>query len=465
MPDTSYLPVSVEPRGYTRSSFYRDAHLYFAGTVLADDVEHNLVRFHQKVKDIGPLLFDFSDAEYIDIAALINCIAESRRRIEQKRAPAYYAYPQNKRVRDFLKVWRFAEAFQGATQQPFSMYVLKEDVQFLTEEPTSYSGRGDGINALEFNPDWSGQTNNRRNFFEFITFSGGNQPISPEGPFLSAPRLAGRQWSEPSVLEILSKHLGGDSPKADIARVIIYEAISNSIRHPSASVIQIVSKFERGESSDERHTAKKKPIAGILGADTDNPPSSLRICVWDDGDSIPNTLTKAIEEGLSIQAFRLPTFMSDKIFVELRSPDGKKSTRIIDQSEDLSRANANDEWLLLLASLFPGVSRDTSKIVPAVQPYDEGSSQMAQPFQQFLLSAPGMGLYALTRTVLDQFQGSLFLRSSRHRLLIELAHDAYRTKYQVRYKCKITRYPDFLPAFRGNLLTVQLPVRPVASSQ
>jgi hypothetical protein len=71
----------------------------------------------------------------------------------------------------------------------------------------------------------------------------------------------------------------------------------------------------------------------------------------------------------------------------------------------------------------------------------------------------GMGLYALTKTALDSYQGRIQIRSGQHRLVMEIARDKIRRAKAVRYDCRITRYPDRFPKFKGNLLTIELPIR------
>ncbi|MFS8086091.1 MAG: hypothetical protein ACMG6H_10710, partial [Acidobacteriota bacterium] len=71
----------------------------------------------------------------------------------------------------------------------------------------------------------------------------------------------------------------------------------------------------------------------------------------------------------------------------------------------------------------------------------------------------GMGLYALTRTALDLYQGAITIRTGHLLLTITVAQDRIRKKFAVRYRCAITRYPARLPAFQGNLLVIELPIR------
>jgi hypothetical protein len=148
--------------------------------------------------------------------------------------------------------------------------------------------------------------------------------------------------------------------------------------------------------------------------------------------------------------------MCDKIFVQLREFDmTHKSTYVVDESEELN-ADSATEARALLASLFPGVSRAAVDNVPDVAAFETDREQDNSAVRWE--KTQGMGLYALRRIVIDQFGGNLVIRSGDYRLKMESAHDAYKTQYRVRYKCKITRYPRSYPSFNGNLLVIHLPL-------
>lgn len=439
-----------------RGLFRDSQRLDFQGDVLADDIEDQLSRFYSRGLGERPLLLDFASAEYIEVASLVNCIATIVDRTEHGRITAV-GLPRIKSVRDFMRVWRFAEAVAEATGVAFEEFVPVEERQLLEEPQTTYTGIGGALDLLEFDPDWTPDSAATRNFFEFITLvHPDRQPIAPDTSFAAAPRKLSGRWTAPLIQQVLKRHMGDASPKDDVARVVVYEAVGNAIRHPGARVIQTTSKFDRKGRSQDRRAAGADSERADRSHCSSRPEGHLRICVWDDGASIASTLLPLVKEGCPIRAFALPSYMCERIFVQLRSYDGQtRREEVVDQSEDLAPDSAHEAHMLL-ASLYPGVSRSVAQSVGAVEPFDEQRSSEIEPLKP---SAPGMGLYALVRTVLDQFQGTLLIRSGRYRLLIEVAHDAFRSQHNVRYKCKITQYPDSFPPFRGNLLTIQLPIK------
>ena len=441
----------------TRSQFNKAHIISYSGTVTADDFEDELVKFYTSDADVSqPLLLDFALATYIDIPTLVNITAFTLGR-QDNRQDTYISVPRSKLVRDFLRVWRFPEAFRNATGIQFEDRLVQEDQRFRGEPQDTYRGFGSGIDVLEYNPNWSPSYPRRRNFFEFMTYRPQDTFGSPIQPGAIA-RSEGLHWNGDLINEVLKTNLAGDNSKEDVARVVIYETLSNGVRHPDAKVIQAVSRFER----------------------RDLVPTQLRVSVWDDGQGIISTLKPLIEKGLPIRSVRPPEFpeyMYDRIFVRVRAWGGSyDNEQEVDQGEDPT-PNTPD-YVILLSSLYPGISRSVSVPVRKVDGFDDdaesASSQVKRtgesrneeqeagaPWSESdtLASKAGMGLYALTRAVVDRHTGSLILRTGRYSLQLELSHDTYTHQHHVRYKAKVTLFPDKYPPFKGNLLTVGLPAQ------
>ncbi len=431
--------ATSEPQLLSRTSFLSADRLSLEGSVMTDDFDAALIKFLRNGDASRPALLDMTNVSYVDIAALSNMIATLSQRCDLG-CTTHLAYPAEKSVRDFLATWRFPDALTRATLRPFEEILLPEDCHYMAEDQTTYSGTGDGLSKLEFDADWHPTSLTRRNFFEFLSFADGDSKISPT-QHSSIPREEGRSWARPLVSQILKKHLKGEKSRSDIARVIIYESLSNAVRHPKANLIQVVSRFSRSAKSKDKKT--------------------LRICVWDNGESIIKTLRNALDNEAGIRSFILPQYMGERIRVDISKWGGKSKTYHISQTEEIP-SDATDARLLV-ASLFPGVTSTRLSEVPPVDPFDGLSSTCStgEEVGLKLEKAPGMGLYALMRTALDQFQGSLFIRSGMHNLKIRVAHDAYRVVDSVRYKCKITEYPPEVPTFKGNLLVIKLPLREI----
>ena len=439
-------------RTYFRSDFTKGQTLVFDEQALADDFDNAAAKYYEGNKDLSKLLADFRNVTYLDLAVLINFTALFLRRRENNQE-TFIGISKNKRVRDFIRVWRFPEAFFEATATRFETILVQDDQHYRGEKQDTYTGVGSGIEALEFDSEWTNGSQTKRNFFEFTSF---NLVREQAESFSTIPRGEGSRWNKVLIRQVLTTHLDGDNQSDEVARVVIYESLSNAVRHPNATIIQTVSKFDWHEKPDELTSSRsEKPSVSTTGRSLRG---HLRIYIWDDGESIVDTLLPTVRVGGPLRGVKLPNYMYDSIHLDIRDAANKRMSLLrVSQMED-PPPDASEE-LILLCSLFPGVTRSLRRLVQPVQPFDTVTPDAA-PIE--LADKQGMGLYALTRTALDLYQGSLLIRSGNHRLVMEVAHDSYRVQHNVTYKAKITRYPESFPKFRGNLLGIMLPIRMVA---
>ena len=98
------------------------------------------------------------------------------------------------------------------------------------------------------------------------------------------------------------------------------------------------------------------------------------------------------------------------------------------------------------------------------RPFD-GETARKPPSDADLSDREGMGLYALLRTVVDHFQGSVYLRCGRYFVDIASSYGATSPDRGVRYRCRVTEFPDKPFPFLGNLLTVNLPLLTAADAE
>jgi hypothetical protein len=425
----------------SRSDFLPNEQVRFSRSVTLDRFDESLSEYYLIRPRPKTLFLDFAASSYIDIAVLVNLISVYCRR-KEKRQLTLLGIPRDKRVRDFLRVWRYPQAFSEATGTAFEDALVSEDRGYRGEKQTTYTGLGSGLAALTYDRDSIG-TRRKRNFFEFTSYLlAPRQQSLFRGPIGAIPRLEAERWNNSLIREVLSTHLVAKGGADDVARVAIYESISNAVRHPEAQVIQTTSIFLLKDKL-------KEPGSSV---DRSSKSGNLRIFIWDDGESIVDTLAPLIRGKKPVRAYQFDRFMYDKIYLELLTlAKHKHSTVIADQFDDPAH-DAPDE-LILLSSLYPGVTRTVSEVAKSVDPLDrEAPAELLEWVRQ-----QGMGLYALTRTILDLHQGSLLIRSGSHKLTIELARDKYR-KGGARYRSTITTYPRNFPRFKGNLLVIQIPI-------
>jgi hypothetical protein len=375
----------------------------FSGSVTLDRFDETLAK-HFNARRSQVLLLDFAPARYIDLGVLLNLISLYRRR-KEKHQKTFVGIPRDKRVRDFLRVWRYPQAFAEATGTPFEDLIVEEDRVYRGEKQSTYTGLGSGLAALTYDRDSIG-TPRKKNFFEFTSYElVPTQRSLFSGPVGAIPRLEAERWNNSLIREVLSTHLVAKSATDDVARVAIYESISNAVRHPQAKIIQTTSIF-----------LLKDKNKGVRASGEAVRSGNLRIFIWDDGEAIADTLAPLIRNKKPIRAYQFDRFMYDRILLELVSLGTESHSTIIADQYDDPAQNAPEE-LILLSSLYPGITRTVAETAKSVDPLERNAS----PELVNWMRQQGMGLYALTRTILDLHQGALLIRSGRHKLTIELA--------------------------------------------
>jgi hypothetical protein len=427
----------------SRSDFTAESHIKFPSSVTVDDFDKEIAPFYLKKRTRQPLLLDFAAAKYIDISVLFNLISLFKRRDEKGGLETFIGLSKDKKVRDFLRLWRFPKAFFDATRVQLKDVLVTDDQEYVGEGQSTYNGFGSGLNALIYDRDWV-SSQGKRNFFEFTSYLSSPQQQSLFTHSKNAiPRLESERWNNSLVREVLTTHLFKRKASDDVARVVIYESISNAVRHPKADIIQTTSLFQS---------------ARYLGSPNMRAASAaghLRIFVWDDGQAIVDTLEPLVRNNKAIRAVRLPyPYLYDAIYLQINEFGEESSINSVVQQDVDPPSNASEEEILL-ASLHPGITRTINQRVDEVDPLGGPS----KPESPDWVKQQGMGLYALTKTALDSYQGRIQIRSGQHRLVLEIARDKIRKQNAVRYECRITRYPDRLPKFKGNLLTIELPIR------
>lgn len=420
-----------------RSKFHQTPELLslvFGEVMEPGDLDRQLERSLRSEREPSDILIDLSACKYIEIAELPSMIAlfQSRR---ERRKRTRLRLPRSRETRDFLKVWGFYAALSSSVGQPVEDLVSGADHHLLREGVTSYHPGSTSLNALELRwlPDVN-RPEEKRNFFGFMTHYLQPKQLELSEEKALVPLNEARRWQEPLIKAVLGNHLRVRSGEEDeVARVVIYESLANAVQHPNATIIQVVSRFQKSSIDSE---------AG-----------HFTICVWDDGESMITTLAKAIKKVGRVRSAAFPSPMYEKLSVILKDPSGVKLKPdcVIDQGGEID-LNASEDTFLL-ACLFPGITRRVAEDVPDVVRLGPASAD--GPLNTMF----GMGLYVLTRTVVDRYGGELSFRSGRHFLNLKAAHDSVRVHNNTRYIASITQYSNSLAGFKGNLAIIRIPHR------
>ena len=385
-------------------------------------VESAVERFFEQFAEEPKFLeLDLSACEYIEVPSLIYFIAFIKGRLNRG-LYTYLRIPASESVRDFLRVWEFPRAVRQATGIPFHKFVHEDDMQYFGERQDASEIRYNGW-VLDRQVDRL--LSNR--FFAITTF-----PLNRNTSHARLVVDETKRWEAELVKAVLKKHLKG--PEGYFANRVIFESMTNALRHPSANIIQTVSRF------DIRYDQEHKPTG----------PKYFTMVFWDDGESIIATLRQAIDSGLNVRSADVPELYKNYLVTEETSEGVKGEPQPI-PSNYLPDERTNEE-ILLLAATFPGITRDVvgvNHIPPAQLAEDEKN-----------LSLPGMGLYVLTNCVVDIFGGTIAFRTKEFFMNIKATSNWQRQRGDTsHYHVKIRRFGENTPSFLGNMLTIRLPLR------
>lgn len=377
--------------------------------------EKYLEMFFESNRDPEYLLIDLKKCKYIEVPSLLWLLST----LQYRNLHSYTTQinlPNNKIVRDFLRVWRFPEAVQDITGKSF--------FNFSTEESHKYFGEIKNFYDLTYGGTILQNGMNRLlsdRFFSCTVFHT-SKFISKEQDVLSESDRFNTQL----VTSVLSRQLKG--PVSYVASRIIFESIMNAIRHPSAKHFVIASLADglRGFKSK----SKRK----------------FTITIWDDGKSMIKTIRDALINKKEIRARCDQVLLNYSFQVIYEDSEGKKSEPEIINSSYTPILGDTDERIFF-STILPGITCDVEGTGHQVHP----TLKNDQPF----FSSPGMGLHILQNAVVDVFGGELAFRSDRYFMNIKKS-GIREEKFQ--YKVKIKSFPSTCPKFLGNMLTIRLPM-------
>lgn len=389
--------------------------VYLPNQATIGETEAVLVQyFLENGKYPDSMIVDFSECIFIEVSTMMLLIALFSDRVDRK-LETIIKLPTSKRIRDVMRTWNFPDAISRATGRPFSLLVTKGDLKYFGENPDhshqTYQTKyfDDSISHLVHS-----------NFFSIISFS----PAE-----VSKTRLVteeSKRWEGGLIRSVLAKHLNG--PDGYMASRVVYESMTNAARHPGASLIQVGSKFcKPGEQNGDQK-------------------GHFTISFWDDGRSMIDTLFSAITSG-PVRSKETPQEFYKEHLVVLKDHTGTtKSEFTVFSGQEL---NDNPyEYEVLFAATFPGITSDIEGKEHNVH------EDVVKNNPEF--TSPGMGLYVLLNTAIDIFGGSVAFRTKNY--FMNVKKRTPKSAPNV-FKAKIQYFDEEkFPPFKGNLITVRLPL-------
>jgi hypothetical protein len=349
--------------------------------------------------DDGSLLFDLRKADYVEASVLLLTVAVLAARVRSDRTMTL-RLPEERRLRDFLRVWNFQDVVEAACAVRLRDIVHADDTQYFGEggeplEPRLHSS--------------SGPTTLLRLLEQDGFFACRSYRLGDEAAETTMVRQEWSRWRDASVVDLFRHFLSGDPH--ELSRVIVTELTANAVEHPHARVACVTAAVEEPADADEH--------------------SWLSLAVWDDGDSIIDTLRDAVDDHTIRLARLLPP---DRFRLK---PVGWATERTGLDSDWTPQAGAHPAEFLI-ASLLPGI---TCKL--------PGSSYARRPEERDHVGL-GIGLYAVYRSAIDSFGGVIEVRTGAYRLRV--SRGAGRGRYELELEAYEEPY-----ALLGNLVTVKLP--------
>lgn len=221
---------------------------------------------------------------------------------------------------------------------------------------------------------------------------------------------------------------------------------------PSSKEINDATKLADIESEPKFIVRKNRLVLEALFPDIIDPSSRgyLTIVVWDDGQSIPETIKNVLKAGKSIRSVNIDRLHFDYDVTTEWQDSGEIVVERINTSWVPDIETPSEK--LLLSALFPGITSDVEA--------KKGRNVDSAVFREDeVLGFPGMGLYVLANQVVDVFGGMLSIRTDKYFLNVKTEKGLSKEMVK-RHSAKLEIIPDHVPPFRGNMITVRLPLQP-----
>ncbi len=433
---------------------------------LVDELEARIIDKFRAGNPEPPLLLDFSSIQFIRVESLVYLVSFIARRHKQN-IETKIKYYSNTTIRQFLNTSRFFETIEDVCGLAITDLVVDLPANF---EKTALSIDYFKRSKFELSPDGTQRELTEKEKIEYLKEKG-FYPLSSlafEDDIQKSNTLKEepKNWTEGKpIVSIIQKNLPEKVVVGDkISKHIIYESITNAIRHPKSG----------------------KLVISCIRQD-----NYYTLVIWDNGESIVETLMGELEKGNSIKAESSDDdFHSCYCVVKNKIP-GRPKAENFDYffSYDIPNLNEVDEtklyrkekWFVLLSSLFPGITRD-----PQGADYDKRKilNEVEKP------PLTGRGLTYLINAAVRNFGGEVRIRTSNYFVNIKQAEKDYKTlptlffnnfkndyyvidykeKYDAEniepqnkkiinslFRAKVEEFSNNYPPFEGNMITVHIP--------
>lgn len=450
--------------GLTENKVYTTTIEFGSDDVTVDQIQDSIFNVNGLDED-GSLLLDFTKPKHILLESLMYLISFISQRKSLNRT-TYIKYFSNENIRGFIHNSRFFETLKDVCAVDIRDFAIDLPEQF---ENTAYAvdyfdkpryEYYNGNLVLMSAKDRLEHLKNKG--FYPLTSLEFQTDIQKSYTLKQEPK----NWMEGKpIISIIQKNLPDKiSIGNKISKHIIYESITNAIRHPNSTKLVI---------------ACRKQL------------NQYTLVMWDNGESIIETLLNELKSGNSIKADDCEDDFHSCYCIEKVKKKGRPTIDNFDfyYSHDVPNLNEEnpdfayrkDEKFVLLSSLFPGISRD-----PKGSDYTK--STVLNNEEKPVLT--GRGLTYLINTAVRNFGGEVRIRTGNYFMNIKKADKVitsmpdlfvdnysdkyyvidYQKKYQEKniepadkkiintvFRAKISTIGEEHQAFLGNMITIQIP--------
>ncbi len=348
-----------------------------------------------------------------------------------------------------LHTWRFFEVVEELTQKHISNFIYGEFKKFgeLTLEIEGKTYYKD-INNDYFDKYYSDkgiQQLIKKGFFSLVCL-----PFKTEKEKRLALKSQRLQWrTDRLISDVLERNLLHKTELGNLlANTIIYECLTNAVRHPNSRDLVIGSFF------DSKKVIEDKKIQEF----------HFTIVIWENGMSIIDTLKKAIIDGENIRSHEsLVRAENSKLtswFKLKRDYDSTSQSNYFYYDFIPDKKTPDDE--ILVASFFPGISRDPER----KQSLSDKDNILQDEFEEAY--GPGLGLTFLLDAVVNKLNGRLSVRTNEYFLNIKRGNkDVQKEFSNIKneknvdsiYQAKLTKRNNNENSFVGNMITIRIPLK------
>jgi hypothetical protein len=360
------------------------------------EVEKSLAENASWISDSGSAYMDLEDSVYFDIVGLLRLLALVAER-QEAGGQTRFRLPDDAAARHVLRLWQFPRALSAVTRTPFRLLVDTGDLVYFGERWP----RPQGLAAEVSSP----QASVLAYLVERQYFGLSPYPGTAGTPLELMAESETARWGSYALSQLLSAVVPG--PATDIARVIVPEMITNTLSYSAPKIAILGSQLDLMPHRDT------------------NASPALTIALWADGSSIASELKTRLPASPSVRSRCLKALEEFEV-----DPPGWRPAA--------AAGSAISTEEVLLASLYPGARMKMLTGSAAARPAAGGPPEA------------DFWLFALYRTAIGSFGGSVAIHTERSTLLI--------TKPESGERYRVHVSAETAAPLAGNIVVVRLPI-------